>query len=101
MISLVITTCKNNREAEKLSNMLLKKKLSACVKNQKIKSSYWWKGKIEKSNEILLTAVVNKSKVESVMEAIRKNHSYEVPEIIEVPVGRAGESYWRWVLSVE
>jgi periplasmic divalent cation tolerance protein len=100
MISLVIVTCKTNKEAGKISNILLKKKLAACVKLSKVKSSYWWKGKIARSGEVLMTIIANRSKIEELMTVIKKNHSYKVPEIIEIPIEKANPDYLRWALSV-
>jgi periplasmic divalent cation tolerance protein len=95
-----MTTCKNEKEAKKISDSLLSKRLAACVKLSKIKSSYLWKGKIEKQNEILVTITTNSSQVSRVGREIKKIHSYELPEVIEIPTSRIDEKYRRWVLDV-
>lgn len=100
MLSLVMTTCATRKEALKISDMLLKKKLAACVKFSEVSSSYWWNGKISEGRETLLTIVTRKKNVRKIISAIKKVHSYEVPEIVEVPIRKGDKKYLRWVCDV-
>lgn len=98
--SIVMTTCPSRREAKKIADALLKRKLAACVKVSGVESSYWWKGKIEKSGESLVSATTSKKNVKKVISAVEKMHSYDVPEIVEVPIARGNEKYMRWIRNV-
>lgn len=99
-VSIVLTTCGSRKEAGKISDALLKKKLAACVKMSETRSSYWWKGKIERSKEFVVSVVADRKKSAKIISAIKKLHSYDVPEIIEIPVSKADRKYARWVREV-
>lgn len=100
MHSFVISTCKNRKEAEKISDEVLRKKLVACAKMIPINSSYWWKGKIENEKEILLLFQTSKKNVSNLIKHIKKIHSYEVPEIVEIEMKRGNEKFFKWISEV-
>ncbi|MBC7081678.1 MAG: divalent-cation tolerance protein CutA [Thermoplasmatales archaeon] len=96
MYFLVITTCKKEDE-EKIKNALLNERSAACISSFEVKSKYIWEGKIEEENEIMLFIKTNDYK--RVEEIIRKNHSYEIPEIISIEIN-GYEKYLSWIDSV-
>ena len=98
--SILMTACSSEKEAAKISDALLKKKLAACVKLSRVKSSYWWNGKITKNNETLLTILTAKKNSSKLMGFIKKAHSYKVPEIIEIRVSKGDKKYLRWASGV-
>lgn len=98
--SIVMTTCANMKDAEKISNKLLNDRQAACVKFSEVKSSYWWNGKLTKSHETLLTILTTKKNVKKIMATIKRLHKYKVPEILEVPVRKGDKKYLRWVCDV-
>lgn len=98
--SIVMTACKSESEASKIADSILKKRLAACVKFSPVKSTYWWKGRLERSREVALTIVTVKKNSRKVMDQIRRVHSYETPEIVEVPVLKGDKKYLRWVCDV-
>lgn len=100
MISMLVTTFGNKRDARRVSDILLKKRLAACVKLADVSSSYLWKGKIERHGEVLAIVTTKRSKAKSTMAEIRKNHPYEVPEILEIGVGNTDPKYSKWVNSI-
>lgn len=100
MLSLIITAYPSKKEAKRASDILLEKKLAACVKLSEVKSSYWWKGKIVKGDETLVTIVTTKKNVGRVVSAIKREHPYTVPEIIEIPVNTKNKKYLEWVCDV-
>ena len=101
MYSVVLSTCKNEKEAKTIANVLLKEKLVACVNIiGKIQSMAWWKNKIISSEEHLLIIKTKKSHVNEVISTIKKNHSYKVPEIIELPIGKGDKDYLDWISEV-
>lgn len=97
----VITTISDKRGAEKIANVLIDKKLAACVQIAgPIKSIYRWKGKIETAKEWICIVKTRKSLYKKVEKQIKELHPYEVPEIIAVSIVRGSKDYLKW-LSIE
>ena len=91
-------TCSNQKEAQKISQTLLKKKLAACVNTvPKVFSRYWWKGKIENASESLLVIKTTKALLPKTIREIKSVHSYTVPEIIALPIIDGNSDYLNWI----
>ena len=98
---MIITTTETEEEAEKIAEKLVSKKLAACVQiTPSIKSVYRWQGKVEKSKEQLLFIKTKTGLFEKVEKAIKENHSYEVPEIVAVPINNGSKEYFEWIENV-
>jgi periplasmic divalent cation tolerance protein len=98
MACLIFITCPNERIAERISESLLKKKLVACVNMvPKIKSVYWWEGKIERSRETLLLIKTKDELFNPVKKEVIKLHPYEVPEVVCVKIRKGHEKYLNWI----
>jgi len=96
----VLVTVTSKAEAEKISKALLKKKLAACVNIVSgITSFFNWKGKIEKSNELLLVIKTRESLFKKLEKEVKANHSYTVPEIIALPILEGSKKYMGWLNS--
>jgi len=93
---LILSTFSNKKEARKIGKELLKQKLIACYKLVPVESAYWWKGKIEEANEILMIIKTNKS-FEEVEKSILEHHSYETPEIIAIEPKEVTKKYLKWI----
>lgn len=93
---LIYVTHENQENAEKITNHLLKNKLIACANFFPINSSYWWKGKIQNSKEIVSLLKTKKENWEKVKQEIIKIHPYETPCIIKINV-EANEDYESWI----
>ena len=78
MIS-IYTTCANKKEAKKIADILLKKRLIACANFWPVDSRYWWKGKLSSGKEYAL--LVKGKNAKGVVAEIDRNHSYELPAI--------------------
>jgi periplasmic divalent cation tolerance protein len=94
----VFITCSSMKEAEKIGNSLVEKRLVACVNIMpEIKSIFLWKGKITKEKEVLLIAKSRMELFDSIQNEVRELHSYEVPEIIALPIEAGAEDYLEWI----
>ena len=96
---IVSTTTDSKENAEAITQSLLQKKLIACVQSSTIDSSYKWQGKIIHAKEIRLQMKTKKSLFEQIKEEIEVLHTYDVPEIIMVPLVNANEFYLKWIDS--
>lgn len=93
---MLYVTYPSMEEAKKITSHLLDKKLVSCANLFPITSSYWWKGKIEDSDEIVSILKTRGENWERVKEEIKKMHSYDVPCIVKMNV-EANEDFEGWV----
>ncbi len=94
----VVTTVPSREESEKIALELVKQHLAGCVQILgPITSFYWWQGKIEQSQEWLCVAKTERKLFAQIEEIIKRLHSYEVPEILAIPVVAGSESYLKWL----
>ncbi len=95
---LVLTTTSNHEEAEKIARKLLEEKLAACINIiDNVDSLFWWKNKIDRAKESLMIIKSRVEKLGKVIKIIRENHSYEVPEIIALPILAGSPDYLSWI----
>ena len=99
----VLTTCASMEEAQRVARALVEKRLAACVNViPGIRSIYRWKdtdGKdaIEDEEEVLLVIKTSRELLDELTAEIERLHSYEVPEIIALPVVDGAERYLAWM----
>ena len=94
----VFVTAGSKKEAQKIASGLIKKKLAACVNIiDKIDSVFFWEGKVQKSKESLLIIKSTEAKFPRIAKAVKSLHSYDVPEIIALPVIAGHKPYLRWI----
>lgn len=97
---IVLTTTQNIEEAKKIAHYLIEKKIAACVNIQpQIVSVYRWKEQIVEDEECLLIIKIKKSCFDEVKTSIISLHSYELPEIIMIPIENGDEDYLNWINS--
>ena len=93
-----ITTTNNEREARQLAERMVRDRLAACVQIvPKIQSIYEWDGEIHDDLEHMLIIKTREKCVENLKAFIEKNHSYEVPELLVLPVTDGLEDYFKWM----
>jgi len=98
MVSIIYSTTSNVEEAKKIARILVEEKLVACVNIiPKIESIYRWQGKIEEGNESVLLAKTIDKNVGQVIQRIKDNHSYDVPDIVAFPITHGFKKYLNWV----
>lgn len=96
--AVVLTAVPSAREAARLSDALLKERLVACASELGgLRSRYWWKGKRETAAERLLILKTRASKVAAVVKRVRALHSYDVPEVIALPILSGNPAYLKWI----
>jgi periplasmic divalent cation tolerance protein len=94
----VLCTCASEVEAERLARALLEQRLAACVNVLSgIKSFYRWQGNLETATEWLLVIKSSRGLFEELRAALEKAHSYEVPEVIALPVVEGAPNYLHWL----
>lgn len=93
----ILSTAGSRGEAQRLADILVSNRLAACVQVVDISSTYVWDGQLNQEAECLLLIKTASHLYSDVEAAILGNHSYEVPEILELPVARGLRSYLDWV----
>jgi periplasmic divalent cation tolerance protein len=94
----IFITAANKKEAGKIAAALVKSKTVACVNViDKVESFFWWQGKIEQAPELLLIAKSTKAKLNQIIKLVKSLHSYEVPEIIALPITGGSKKYLEWI----
>lgn len=93
----VLTTAGTEEEAHRLAEGLVSRKLAACVQAMPITSTYIWQGQLRRDPEWLLLIKTTSARYDEVESFIREHHSYEVPEIVLVPILQGLGAYLAWV----
>jgi len=94
----VLVTASSSKEGEKIATALVNEKLAACCNIVKdITSIYFWNEKLCKDKEVLILLKTRKEKFEKLRKRIKELHSYDVPEIIALPITLGSEEYLSWV----
>ena len=84
----------SKEEADKISQGLVESKLAFCVSTvPKIQSTYYWEDKIHVDEEFLLIVKTRQDQYEALETWVKNNHSYEVPEIIALPIKQGLPAY--------
>ncbi len=91
-------TVPSEEEGGKLAKGLVESKLAACVNIiPSIRSIYFWEGKVCDDKEGLLIIKTKRELFEKMSQWVQANHSYDVPEVISLPVNDGSQKYLDWV----
>lgn len=95
----VLVTCGSQREARRIARALVDARLAACVNvvQAPVESIYRWKGRIETTREFLLVIKTSRKRFAGLEAEVRRLHSYDVPEIIALPIDRGSQPYLAWI----
>ena len=95
----VLVTCRSVKEAERIARSLVETRLAGCgnILQSPVRSIYRWKEKTESAREVLLVIKTSRSRFPELQAAIKRLHSYEVPEIIALPIAAGSQSYLSWL----
>ncbi len=95
---IITITCSSPKEAGKITEDLLQKRLIACANTMAdVRSRFWWNGKLDEACEVLVICKTVAGNFSAVSDAVRKIHSYKVPEIIAIPITGGAISYLDWI----
>jgi len=98
MYVVVFVTVQNGKEANKIATKLIEEKLIACANIVKgVKSVFWWKQKVDRADEVLLILKSRKRLFAKIVKTVKKWHSYDVPEIIALPIIDGNKDYLSWI----
>jgi periplasmic divalent cation tolerance protein len=85
-------------EADKIADVLVRQRKAACVNVvPQVRSRFRWQGKIESEEEALLIVKTRSELLDEVIGLVTANHSYEVPEVIALPIAGGSEDYLSWL----
>jgi len=96
--ALVLVTAPSVEEAESLGRLLLDRRLVACANLVPgLTSLFWWEGKLDRAEEVLVLMKTRQELLPQVTQAVVEAHSYEVCEVIALPIVGGSEAYLRWI----
>ena len=91
-------TAGSREEADKIANALVTEMLAACVNVLPgVTSVYRWEGEVQRDQEWLLVAKSTRQVLDDLVRRVQALHSYDLPEVIALPVVGGSEAYLRWV----
>lgn len=94
---IVLTTTDNNENRQDIIEEVLNKGLAACVQTMPIESHYVWKGKVCQEQETLLIMKTKKACYAELEQVIVERHSYETPQVVQVPFIEGFNPYLTWI----
>jgi periplasmic divalent cation tolerance protein len=95
--SVVLTTASSQDEAQTLAKGLVEGQLVACAQLLPMTSVFRWEGKIQQDAEILLLLKAKDSLYEEIQAFILEHHSYDTPEVIQIPIAKGSAAYLGWI----
>lgn len=97
---IVLVTAPSQEAAQAIAGTLIEEQLAACVSIFPVQSIYRWQGEIQQEAEWQLVIKTDLARFENLSAKIQEIHSYEVPEIIALPITAGSEAYLAWLGSV-
>ena len=96
--AIALTTTGSMEEATKIAEHLVTQHLVACVNIvSSIRSIYWWKDSVQQDDELLMIMKTERKMIPRIEEAIRSLHSYDVPELVVLPIEDGLPEYLKWI----
>ena len=96
----ILVTAPSNEEARRIADELLNQRKVACVNIVSgVSSRFWWQGELESADEHLLIIKTKASLLDEIVTLVSRIHSYEVPEIIALPIIGGNPDYLEWVFK--
>lgn len=97
----VFVTASSEEEAYRIGQRLVKDKLAACITLLPgVRSLFWWEGKVAEERETLMILKTRGALFPDLVRTVKALHSYQVPEIIALPVKKGSTDYLAWIQAV-
>ena len=94
----VFITAATAEEAGRIADILVSERKAACVSIiSGLHSRFWWQGKIDSADEALLIVKTKTGLLDELIGLVKQNHSYEVPEVIALPIVGGNQDYLKWI----
>ena len=95
----VLVTCGSAKEARKIARAVVEQRMAACanIVATPVQSVYRWKGRVESAKEFLLIIKTTQARFAKLKAEVKRLHSYDVPEIIALPIAAGGIDYLNWI----
>ena len=94
----VFVTTSTAAEADHIAAVLVGERLAACVNRLgPVRSTYTWKGELTRNEEFLLVIKARRQRIDQLASRVRALHSYEVPEVVALPIVAGSPPYLRWL----
>jgi periplasmic divalent cation tolerance protein len=94
----VLITASSFDEARTIGRELVGGRLAACVNiAQGARSIFWWQGQVEEHDEALMVVKSRADLLPSMIETVKRLHSYTVPEVIALPIQGGSSDYLGWI----
>ncbi len=94
----ILITTGSKEEAHRIAARLLEQRKVACVNIvPAVDSIFWWEDKLDSARESLLVIKTKTAQLKEITELVKEVHSYEVPEIIALPIIGGNEDYLKWI----
>jgi periplasmic divalent cation tolerance protein len=96
---IVLITCGSILEARRIASKVVRKRLAACanIVLGPVQSIYRWKGRVQGAREVLMLLKTSANRLDELEREVKRLHSYEVPELIALPVSAGSREYLAWL----
>lgn len=96
--AVILITTSQDEESQLIARVLLEQKVAACVSIiPQVSSLFWWQKSIEQESESLLVVKTRIELINEIIRLVKEVHSYDVPEIIAIPIIGGNHDYLEWV----
>ena len=96
--AVVLVTAPDVKVARKLAKACVESRAAACVNIiPRLESHYWWQGKLERGNELLLLMKTTTARLAALEKCVLANHPYDTPEFVVLPISSGNRRYLDWI----
>ena len=96
-MAILYLTCADDNEANKISKVLLKKKLIVCAKKVSVSSSFFWEARVNQAQEVVLLLETEERLFAEIEQEIKKLHSHKVFVLFSIPITKAAKGIKEWM----